>query len=144
MQDTAEAMAIHQDLLDRSGAAMMARDYAAFRAVFALPTVIETFEFRCVLDSEAALRDLFDRVTHHRDVGRVADIVRRCVSAGYRDADTICATHETRYILQGNILQKEPHSGFSVLQRDAAGDWRVSSSQYAVWGGNALNRAIRA
>lgn len=141
MKDSLLAVDIHQEILDRTGTAMMTGDFAAFRVCFTLPTVFETFETRREVTSEAELRAVFDRVTENRRVQRVQDMARRCIMAEFRDPETIAATHETRYIYIGNILAPVISAGFSVL-RLQDGLWKVASSQYSVDGDNALNRAL--
>lgn len=142
MTDSETARNIHQELLDRSGHAMMSVNFEAFAQCFAIPSVIETYEATGEITSMVDMRALFDRLVAERATQRVRDIVRRSTDAAFREDGTIVATHETRYIVEGNILLGPVHTALSVLRQED-GLWKVAFSQYTVEGDNALNKALK-
>ena len=66
---------------------------------------------------------------HLLDLTGHALMARHCVVAQFRNPDEVGATHETRLISDG-LLIEEPFPTLSVLVRDAAGVWKIRSSSY--------------
>lgn len=122
-----EASAVSEYLLDRTGQALDVGDFDTFRDCFLLPQVMETFSGRREIRSTEDLRSIFDNVRGGLAASGVTHMVRRCLSAEYRDPRTIAATHETRLIRTGAILARDPYPVFSLL-RHVDGDWRIAYS----------------
>ena len=122
--------AISQDLLDRSGRAYLTGDFDAFAECFALPHRITAFEGTIDLPDLAALQEVFLSLRDYFADNRLTDIVRTCIDAAYVDADTIRATHESRYLSGARLIQR-PAVGLSTIRR-LDGVWRVVDGQYAI------------
>lgn len=127
-------------LLDVTGRAMMANDFAMFATCFHLPHELETFDGTHVMTSEAELRATFDAVHEHFKSLGVTQLVRNCISAEFVAPDKVHATHQT-FLMAGDRLRQEPFPSFSIL-RNFAGHWKVTHSQYAISDAPAHNRAL--
>ncbi|WP_305970486.1 MULTISPECIES: hypothetical protein [unclassified Mameliella] len=142
MQDDAEARRIFQDMLDRCGEAMLAGDMEGVLRWFAIPNTVESFEGRRVLASVDETRELFRTIMARQRELSITHMIRKVTHAEFRDADTIQATHETRYIHHGTVLSESPHVGLSILHRHPD-CWKVHHAQFTVAGRNPLNTAIQ-
>ncbi|KHQ54299.1 MULTISPECIES: hypothetical protein [Mameliella] len=142
MQDDAEARRIFQDMLDRCGEAMLAGDMAGVLRWFTIPNTVESFEGRRVLGTVEETRDLFRTIMARQRELSITHMIRKVTHAEFRDADTIRATHETRYIHHGTVLSEAPHVGLSILHR-YPDCWKVHHAQFTVAGRNPLNSAIQ-
>ena len=131
---------VSEHLLERTGRAIMAGDFAGFAACFALPQEIDTFvgprKIETLEELEATFKDVG---RHYRSLG-VTQLVRHCVDARFRDEDTVESTHETR-LLNGDILAQAPFPVFSILKRTDEG-WKIASGQYAIADAPAHNAAL--
>ncbi|QJF50197.1 hypothetical protein [Roseobacter ponti] len=131
---------ISDDLLEKSGAAIMAADFDAFRPHFAVPQKLETFDGQRWIDSPEVLEEVFrDIVTYMRTTG-VTDLIRHCVEASYKGPATIVTTYETR-MLRGTELIQRPFPGFSVLRFSSDG-WQVSGCVVAIADAPEYSRAL--
>jgi hypothetical protein len=117
-------------MLMRTGRAMKAGDFDAFRSCFTLPQVIETFEGSRIINDTAQLKTVFDAVRTHYIKNGVTEIVRHCVEAEFVGVDRVLATHETR-LVSGNVITQKPFPVMSVLKFDGT-DWYIASSSYAI------------
>lgn len=131
-QDTSpEAAArIGSELLHATRYELFGGDVEVFVATFLTPLTVETFFGTQVLRTPGEVRVLHDRVNAYFEARGVTDLVRQVVSAGFRDPDTIQATHESR-LMRRNTLAQEPYVAFSVHKRTADG-WRIADSSYAI------------
>ena len=134
------ARAISQDLLDRSGQAYLTGDFDAFADCFAFPHRITTFDGTTIVPDRDALHDIFVAVRDHFAANRLTDIVRPCIDASFADADTVKATHESRY-LSGYRLIQRPAVCLSTI-RWLDGVWRVADGQYAIQDADCHVRAL--
>jgi len=142
VNDHPEAHRIFQDLLDRSGGAMLSRDMTALLRWFAIPNTVESFEGRRTLNTEAETRALFETIMARQHEQCITHMIRRVTHAEFRDPDTIWATHETRYVYHNKVLSDSPHEGFSILHR-YPDCWKVHHAQFTVDGRNPLNSAVK-
>ncbi|MFY0635526.1 MAG: hypothetical protein JXQ91_17070 [Vannielia sp.] len=125
----AEARAISQHLLDVTGAAYAARDYAAFAPHFVVPGDVHSFGGVRLVKDLADLHDLFIEVMAYFDQIGLTALERDCIAAEFDGPDRVKATHITR-MMCGNALLASPFPAFSLLRR-IEGRWMIASSQYA-------------
>ncbi|KMW59759.1 hypothetical protein AIOL_004742 [Candidatus Rhodobacter oscarellae] len=134
------AQEIVEHVLNEAGTALIAGDFSRFVGHFEIPVVVETYENRIVLDTEAALRDMFFSVhKYYRDLG-VSQIHRCSISAAFDGADNIHASH-INYVLAHGGLAQDAFAVYSQLRRGTAG-WQVWCSQYAIPDSDLLNRVL--
>lgn len=139
-RDLTEAVAITQELLDITGAAILSGDFVSFCDCFSLPTVFDTFEGRVRLDTVADLEARFKKVRAHYASLNMTDHVRHIVSAEWFDSRTIHATHQGR-VLSGNMLMQAPYTVFSILKNTGT-RWQITVSQYAIPDSDQHNAAL--
>ncbi|SHI07645.1 hypothetical protein [Marivita hallyeonensis] len=142
-QDSA-AEEIADELLFKTGKALINGDFDGFGACFGVPHVIETSEGRRVIKDMEALRAVFDEVRrYHRDAG-VIDVVRTIVEARFLDADTIGSTHVARPIQRNVETPRKPYPVYSIIRRHGHLDWKVVSSIYAILDSDEHNAILTA
>jgi hypothetical protein len=134
------AVEISEELLEITGAAMLASDFDTFVQYFILPHYVETFEGHVLIATKEEFKLIFDAVRMHYRLKGVTEIVRRCVSAEFKDDKTILATHETR-LLNGAQLAQKPFPAFSILHLDGA-RWKIKSCVYAIEDAPEHNKAL--
>lgn len=132
MTEFASAKDVSEHLLERTGAALMSGDFAAFSACFRLPQTVQSFDGQRVLENEADLQSVFDGVRAHYAERGVTVLHRTCVAAEFKDADTVHATHDTMVIARTQLAQ-QPFPVFSILRR-CDGLWKITHSEYAIVG----------
>lgn len=135
-----EAMRIHQDLLDRTGAALINGHFQDFLECFALPHQLDTFQGKRVLSTAEEFQEVFEAMRLKNRRSGIDQLVRNCIEAEFKGPDIVEATHESR-ALAGNELKEGPYPCFSILRR-VDGYWRVASSAYAVDGQGHVGRAL--
>ena len=130
-QDVA-AEEIADELLFKTGKALIRGDFDSFSACFGVPHVIETADGRRVIRTMDGLQAVFNEVRrYHRD-HKVVDIVRTVVEARFLDADTIGSTHVARMIQEEGVTPRKPYPVYSVIRRHGHLEWKVISSIYAI------------
>lgn len=123
------AIAIHEDLLERTRAAYMKDDFDAFHACFVLPHTIETFEGERRVETMAQHREIFMAMrAMMQDMG-VIDMHRRAIEAAFIAPDRIDTTFVSKYILPGYKVSEEV-VGNSILEL-IDGAWKIRDSRYA-------------
>lgn len=137
---THEARAVAQDLLDRSGRALLAGDFDAFRQHFALPNTVATPDGARQIEDVDALRRVFDRIgAFYRgfpDVG----LDRVVENALFDGPDTLRYSH-VAHILSGGVPVQGPVQSHSVAER-RDGVWQVTASHYVVAADSAQRAAL--
>ena len=132
MSQDCAAEEIADELLFKTGKALIARDFGGFSACFGLPHVIDTQDARRVLKDTDDLRRVFDDVVRYYAEQAVVDVARTVIEAKFLDADTIGSTHVARLMqAKGGVLRK-PFPVYSILCRQGHLDWKVMSSVYAI------------
>ena len=129
-RDEKEALAISQDLLDRSGAALMSGDPTDFVPCFFLPHILNTFDKERIIKTEAQLLETFRLVSANYREDGITDLVRTAVSAEFISEDEIHSTHITRW-LRGTQPVAEPFPIYALIRRHE-GRWAVARSEYAI------------
>lgn len=132
---------ISERLLALTGQALLANDFESFARHFQLPHFIATLEHERTIETQEELCALFMRVTEDYQRRRVTDLVRFCDVAEFRTPTRIEATHTT-HMMSGDQRVIDPFPTFSVLDK-IDGDWKVSSSQYAVDTNTTVGHALK-
>ena len=136
-----DAKAIVQDLLDRSGNALIQGDFTAFEQCISLPKKVETPEGTQTLKTSAELRAVFERNRRFLNESNVTDLIRSCLEAESRDDGTILSSHETRMV-NGAVQTYHPYPCFMVL-KNASGVWKISGSVHDIVDNPRLSAALR-
>lgn len=134
------AKEISEMLLEKTGKALLSNNFDLFSECFALPHKIETPDSKRVLETPAEFKSIFDRVVSDYQNKRVTQLVRITEVAEFRNASRIEAMHIT-HLMSGNTRVKDPFPCFSVLEF-INGQWRATSSQYAVDNQTTVGRAL--
>lgn len=122
------AFRIYQAILDGSGDAVNLRDFDRFVPFFLIPSVLETFEGRRVIETPNAMRATFDKLQQILgDIGAVR-MERVCTIAQFDGDNTIRGVHNTQ-LVDGVGTVLETYSGMCTL-RLIDGHWRTSVSQF--------------
>lgn len=118
----------------------MTGDFTRFRDCFALPTAMETFEGRRVIQTVDALEAAFREVcAYYKKVG-TTDMVRHIVDAEYRNPTSIVSTHQSRLVAETELIQ-QPFDVLSVIEL-IDGAWRIRHSEYAIVDSEDHNTAL--
>ena len=133
---------IADDLLQRTGAAMLSGDAASFTACFALPQEFETPAGKTVVNTVGHLTRVFEAVHLKYKAMGVTDMDRHVVFAEFRDKRTITFTHESR-LLQGTVLLQAAFPVFSIIKL-IEDTWLIASSSYGPTDDSIAGRALNA
>lgn len=122
---------IADDLLYRTGQAMLQNDFDAFQACFKIPQLVETSEGKRLVETIDEFRVVFLNMQENLRERCVVDVVRSVVSAEFLEKDVIGSTHvAVRIDADGNKMCP-PYPVYSILRRDSNNVWRIESSIYA-------------
>ncbi|WP_299769721.1 hypothetical protein [uncultured Tateyamaria sp.] len=121
----------------------MSGDFESFAQCFSFPYDLETLEGQRQIHTRADLKTTFDAVHAHLVKHQVTIMARHCVSASFRSDNEVAATHETRLLSRG-ILVQQPYPAFSLLKRGADGEWRITCTSYVIVDSAELNGALQA
>ncbi len=120
---------VAEHFLEKTRQALMEADYEKFRSCFRLPYEYETFDTHTVVDDKE-FQMLFERVVSAYKVNCVTALKRRCLSAHYRDEDTIHATYESK-LMQGTVQINDTLVSYAVCKRER-GEWRIVRDIYGI------------
>lgn len=137
----AEAEAIAEDLLVRTGKAMMDGDADTFLSCFTLPQMMETTTGRHLVTSLAELHCIYRNMVAFLDRSGVMEMHRTIVAAEFRDADMIVSTHVARLISRNGYPRRSPFPVQSVLRRMEQ-HWKIASSIYVILDSDEHNEAL--
>ena len=142
MSQDCAAEEIADELLFKTGKAILVGDFDGFHACFGLPHLIEVEAGRRLLKSSADLRGVFDGVRRYYESRAVVDLARTVVEARFLDADTIGSTHVARLLQDEGTVLRNPFPVYSIIRRHGHLDWKVMSSVYAILDSDAHNAAL--
>ena len=141
-RDAVSPHIIADDLLQRTGSALLNSDAQVFVDCFALPQEFETAAGKIRVETQEHLTRMFETVHQkYKSIG-LTGMVRHVIQAEYRDAATIAFVHETR-LLRATTLLQEPFPAFSIV-RNVDGIWRVHSSSYGATEDSIAGRTLNA
>lgn len=142
MQDpTQSAHEISEHLLERTGNAIMSDRFPDFLACFVLPYHLETLESSQLISTAPDMEATFRAVRAHLTTHSITLMARHCVSASFRSETEVAATHETRLISRG-VLVQQPYPTFSLIRRGWDKKWRIAHSSYVIVDSDPLNAAL--
>jgi hypothetical protein len=124
------AKEISEDLLEKTGIALLAGDFDTFFECFHLPHFIASEKDKMVIENRDQFHDIFCRVTEDYMRKRVTDLIRVCDVAEFRTKTRIEAAHTTHMMCKSQRIA-EPFPCYSILEF-IDGKWLISASQYAV------------
>lgn len=130
IRDENAAKAVSEDLLRRTGAAILSGDREGFADCFLLPQTIETPEGSAKLQTRCDVVSIFENVRRYLRERNVTMMERHCVSATWLADDLVEAAHVSRY-LSGASLVQEPFLAISLLKRTEKG-WMIADTKYDV------------
>lgn len=125
------AQEVSEHLLDLTGRALMNGDVVVFSEAFGFPFELETESGKRLYNHAHEIHGIFQALHDHLRQMRVTMLARHCVAAQFRTPDEVVATHETRLISDG-LLIEDPFPTLSVIVRDETDAWRIRSSSYYV------------
>lgn len=130
------ARRIAEDLLARTGHALVFGGFGAFALCFHIPNLFETINGLKEIRDASDLQMIYDNVRlQFRRMG-VTRLHRQVIAASYRDESTVVTTHQSR-LFHGTQLLQTPYPVFSVLTKaQDHGIWRIASSVYGLESGD--------
>ena len=123
------AVQIHQQLLSKSGDALISDNFEVYAECFKLPFSLETYSRTETIHDHTELRSVYERVRARITQHCVTHFVRRSIAAEVMSSAVIHAAHETRMV-SGAMFVGETTPAFSKLVK-FDNQWRVSDQQYA-------------
>ena len=125
-----EARRIHEELLERTGHALLTEEFESYLECFSIPLNIITLSGRKSVTSPDDLKVIFDGVSARISRFNVTHFSRNCLSAVFVGDQTIHAAHQTRMV-SGSVLVGPAIPAFSVIKKIGS-SWKVSDQEYAV------------
>lgn len=133
-------MVIAEDLLRKTGNAMLTGDFDLMRTCFLLPQAMGTIDGQVMIRTDEELRSTFETVrAYYKKIG-VTALERRCFSARFKSEDTVESIHEAQ-LMSGDTPIRPPYRAVSVLRRTASG-WAIAYNQYAITDSPEHNAAL--
>lgn len=142
MSQECAAEEIADELLYKTGKALIAGDFDGFLPCFGFPHIIETGDARRILRTPDDLRRVFDNVVRYYTDQGVVDLARTVVEARFLDADTIGSTHVARLLQSQSTALRNPYPVYTIIRRHGYLDWKVMAGVYAILDSAAHNAAL--
>ena len=125
----ATARSIVDTTLQSTSKAILARDFDAFHACFALPLLLETPDRKLVVETVDEHRRLFERLIEGYACRAVTDIIRVCEVAEFLSPTVIRYMHIS-HIMSGDRRVEDPIP--TLATAELFGDtWLTTTAQYA-------------
>ncbi len=132
---------IGEDLLFRTGRALLTGKAKEFAACFWLPTVVESLEGVAHIQTDHELQNVYQNVRNNLQTNGVKNLARSVISAEYLEDDIIGSTHVSQRLDKDGAPIAKPYPVYSTLKRSNS-EWRIESSIYAVLDDPLLNKAL--
>lgn len=136
----ASAREIIERMLRRTSDAILANDFDALNACFALPLLLETPETRLVIKTVEEHRRLFERLVEGYASKRVTDIIRVCEVAEFISDGVIRSLHIS-HVMAGDQRVDDPMPTLATTEQ-IDGVWRITAAQYAATKNVPIGRAM--
>ena len=133
---------IADDLLYRTGLALVNGQFTGSEDCFVLPQMIETTEGARVLREPGDVVQLFQRVRDFLEKSAVKDVVRTIGDAEYIAEDAIESVHVARLVQADGQHLRAPYPVYSLLKRCADRTWRIAHTSYGIIDSRAHNEAL--
>lgn len=127
-----EAEGIADDLLYRTGRALVLGDVENVHDCFVLPQVMETLEGARLVREPEDVRRVFEGVRAYFAENNVTDIVRTIVEATFLEPGVIESVHASRLMQPDGQVFRNPYPVYSRLDLCDDGVWRIALSNYAI------------
>ena len=129
--DTQRARGIDERVLADLNDALFERDFARFRPSFELPYEVFLFEGYNRCDTEADLRNMFDRASGYYATHGATDLIRIVHEVAFTAPNRLKCLYESRVIVGRNTLFEDP---FFCLNQMVLSDgaWRITRSEYDI------------
>lgn len=138
--DEQSARDVIEVMLGRTSDAILANDFEAMHACFALPLLLVTQETELVIDSVDDHRRLFERLVEGYKSKQVTAIIRVCEVAEFISPTIIRSLHIS-HIMSGDQRVEDPMP--TIATTELFGDtWRITAAQYAATAHVPVGRAM--
>lgn len=131
---------IAEQMLERTGQAMLTGDAALFESCVGFPSVFQTFDGQVCCETPQHFALIFRSVERYLRQMCVTDMVRNCIEAQFTDPETISMTYECR-MLSGHVVTQPAYPVFTIL-RWQDGGWKITFSSYAITDAPEHSKAI--
>lgn len=138
-KDIAEDIA--DDLLYRTGQALLSGNEADFAECFWMPVVIETIEGVTDIQTYPELIGVYRNVTQNLKGTGVTNLARSVLSARFLENDIIGSTHISQKLSPDGEPIGKPYPVYSTLTQKLS-EWRIETSIYAILSDPLLNKAL--
>ena len=132
---------IAEELLFRTGRAMLDGNEDDLVACFWVPAVFETIEGVSHIQTIKELRNVYRNVYRNLKRNGVADMARTVVSAQFIDNNIIGTTHVAVRLGPDGEHVGKPYPVYSTLKQ-LKSEWRIESCIYAVLNDPRMNKAL--
>ncbi|MEL6516418.1 MAG: hypothetical protein AAFQ39_01795 [Pseudomonadota bacterium] len=133
---------ISDDLLYRTGLALVNGQFTGIEDCFVLPQMIETTEGARVLRKPDDVLQLFKGVRDFLEKSAVTDVVRTIVEAEYIAEDAIETIHVASLVQADGQPLRAPYPVYSLLKLCEDRKWRIAHTSYGIIDSRAHNEAL--
>jgi len=143
MCSAAYADEIADDLLFRTGRAVITNDAKSLIACFEFPFIIGTQDGTRMIEAQDGLLQILERLRRYYSDNNVVDVVRTVVSAKFENPNSIGTTSVARLIQPAGKQFRAPYPIYSTLSNQS-GSWKIVSCTYAILDSPDHNKALLA
>lgn len=129
MTERETAYHIAEEILAKTGTAIMKGDFDAFGRWFTVPMTTESFDGQRRVESLTDLRAVFDGAFRFYNLLNVTDLIRHVITAEFAADGTLHTVHEAR-LLSYQIMLEQKTTCFSRMRR-IDGSWKIDLTRYA-------------
>lgn len=130
MTELVDASDVVNDMLNRTGQALMRGDFETFVAHFRFPQRIETIQGRQYIATQEDLKVLFSSVrAFHKKLG-VDRIVRSCTKAEFKGEDQVEGIFKALFFNGSELVHSVESTFVELLRKDDV--WQVSYNMYGI------------
>ncbi len=122
---------IAEDLLYKTGKALLDGSIDDVGRYFEVPQIMETLAGKRLVETEDDIRQVLARMLDYFAAHGITDVVRAVISSEFLSPDLIGSTHVSQLMRIDGTPFRAPYPTYSVI-RKSQGRWRISSSIYAI------------
>ena len=122
---------IAEDLLYRTGRALVDGDMRWLDDCFHLPVLVETASGKQIIRTEDGVHNTMRNVRRYLAARDVVDVVRTVVDAQFVGPNLIGSTHVSSMLRSDGSTFRAPFPVFSMI-RNFEENWKIVSSTYAI------------
>ncbi len=139
-----DAEEIADDLLFRTGKALLQGRFDGIETCFRLPLSIETLEGVRIVRTPSDVRSVFQAVRGYFGANDVTNVARAVLDARYVGKKTIESVHVSRLMLADGQSFRAPYPVFSLIKQCSDASWRIAHCNYAITDSRVHNEALLA